>query len=165
MTNIRRYYNDSYSYFVTNVTYQRQRILLDHAEFLKQSIDKVKSETRFDLVAWVILPDHFHMIVHPETTNISLLMRKIKLSFSSKYRKLLKMASGQVWQNRFWDHVIRNQDDMNRHLDYIHFNPVKHNLVSRPFNYQYSSIHDYRDCYTDDWGIRGEIDVAGDYGE
>jgi putative transposase len=165
MTNIRRYYDDSYTYFVTNVTYERQRILLDHTESLKQSIDKVKSETSFDLVAWVILPEHFHIIVRPGTINISLLMRRIKLSFSAKYRKLLKMSSGQLWQNRFYDHVIRNQDDMNKHLDYIHFNPVKHGLVSKPFDYRYSSIHDYRDYYSDDWGIKEDIDTTGDYGE
>jgi putative transposase len=78
---------------------------------------------------------------------------------------MLNITSGQIWQNRFWDHVIRNQDDMNRHIDYIHFNPVKHGLVSKPFDFRYTSIHQYRDDYSDDWGIKEEIDTTGEYGE
>ena len=165
MTNIRRYYSDGYTYFVTNVTILRQPILLENANILLESIEKNKIATASDLIGWAILPDHFHLLVQPADVNISLLMRRIKLSFSAKYRQLKGMQSGRVWQYRFWDHVIRNQEDMNRHFDYIHRNPVKHGLVLSPFDYRFSSIHDYREFYPDDWGIKEESDEDFDFGE
>lgn len=76
-------------------------------------------------------------------------------------------GKGKIWQNRFWDHIIRDQDDMNRHLDYIHYNPVKHGLVDDPFLYEYSSLnlfykHGY---YQRDWGVKEEPIIEGEFGE
>jgi len=165
MTNIRRYHHESYVYFVTNVKYQRQPILQEHVDLLLKSIDKHAIATSSDLIAWVILPDHFHLLIQPPDVNISLLMRRIKLSFSSKYRQIEGMQSGRLWQYRFRDHVIRNQEDMNKHIDYIHRNPIKHGLVSRPFDYPHSSIHLYRESYPDDWGVEDENEKHFDFGE
>jgi putative transposase len=164
MTNIRRYYRDCYTYFVTNVTIQRLPILRENENMLLESIEKHKAATSSDLMAWAILPDHFHLLVHPSQTNISLLLRKIKLSFSTRYRKQRDLQFGRVWQYRFWDHIIRDQDDMNRHIDYIHRNPVKHGIVKSPFDYPYSSIHQYREFYPVDWGVK-EKDDDFEYGE
>ena len=68
---------------------------------------------------------------------------------------------------RFWDHVIRDENDMNSHLDYIHYNPVKHGLVDDPFDWKDSSIHGYhrRGLYERDWGVSREIDFVGEFGE
>jgi len=164
MTNIRRYYSDCYTYFVAHVTLRRHQILRGNEDILLEAIEKHKAATASDLIAWAILPDHFHLLIQPGNTNISLLTRRIKLSFSAKYRQRKGLQSGRLWQYRFWDHIIRNQDDMNRHIAYIHRNPVKHGIVKSPFDYPYSSIHQYREFYPDDWGQIDEDDNF-DFGE
>jgi REP-associated tyrosine transposase len=72
-----------------------------------------------------------------------------------------------IWQRRFWDHIIRNQTDLNKHIDYIHYNPVKHGYVNSPFEWEYSSIHVYRDkgYYQSDWGMKEDLNIGGEFGE
>jgi len=79
----------------------------------------------------------------------------------------MNLASGRVWQNRFWDHIIRNQEDLNRHIDYIHFNPVKHGFVKSPFDWSHSSIHKYHaeGFYTRGWGLIDTLKFKGEFGE
>ncbi len=71
-----------------------------------------------------------------------------------------------VWQRRFWEHTIRDEEDLRNRLDYIHYNPVKHGLVPRVSDWPHSAFHEYvqRGVYTVDWGgLKGELD--GDFGE
>ena len=119
------------------------------------------------LHSWVILPDHLHMIVDPDGCDLSILVRQFKLSFSSLYRKRTGAGKGRVWQYRFWDHQIRDESDLTRHLDYIHYNPVKHGLTSNPFAWEFSSIHGFREkgYYEDDWGVIEKPECDGEYGE
>jgi putative transposase len=167
MTNIRRYPEKGSIYFLTHVTYNRQSILVANFDILWESLLEAKSEYAFDLIAWVVLPDHFHLLIDPRECDLSKLMRKIKLTFSGKYRRKYELMSGRVWQYRFWDHIIRDQDDMNRHIDYIHYNPVKHGLVNFPSDYKNSSFSTYfdRGIYTSDWGVRENFVFDGDFGE
>ena len=167
MTNIRRYYDIGNVYFLTHVTYKRKPILVNHADILKNSLNRVKSEYVFEIIAFVILPNHFHILIDPDTNDVSKLMRKFKLTFSAGYRAIHKIDSGRAWQYRFWDHVIRNQEDMNRHIDYIHYNPVKHGLVTNPFDWEHSSILDYLKAgyYNKDWGIDKKVEIDGNFGE
>lgn len=144
MTNIRRYLNEGNIYFLTHVTYNRQNILINHFNLLWESINRYQQKANFELIAWVVLPDHIHMIIDPKENNLSTLMKKIKLSFSMKCLKEQNLKSGKVWQNRFWDHIIRDQNDMNRHIDYIHYNPVKHQVINSPFEWKYSTINEYK---------------------
>ena len=113
----------------------------------------VQSDARFDMIGFVILPDHLHCIWSlPEGDgDFSARWSKIKRLFTKRW-----LASGGrqhsvspsrsrhrekgVWQRRFWEHMIRNEDDMMRHLDYIHFNPVKHGLVGCPHAWPHSSF-------------------------
>jgi len=134
---------------------------------LWESINSYQEKDGFDLISWVILPDHMHLLVNPKKNNLSLLMRRIKLSFSTRYRRVCQIKSGRVWQYRFWDHIIRDQNDMNHHFDYIHYNPVKHGYVKSPFDWVYSSIHEYKEkgIYQDDWGVKNEIIFNGRFGE
>jgi putative transposase len=152
---------------MTHVTENRAPLLIENFDFLWRAIESVKTNPPFALIAWVALRDHFHLIVDPGQHDLSGLMRRIKLSLSSRYRRRAGLDSGRVWQYRFWDHVICDQADMNRHIDYIHYNPVKHGLVVRPFDHPYSSIHDFRQqgLYADDWGIKEEIAFEGEFGE
>lgn len=87
------------------------------------------------------------------------------MSFGAIYRKRIGAYSGRVWQNGFWDHIIRDEEDLKRHMDYIHFNPVKHGYVCRAHEFRYSSIHNYREFYPSDWGEK-DIPVFDEkYGE
>ena len=167
MTNIRRYYKKGQVYFLTHITHRRLPILVANSDLLIDAFDLVESPTRAPLIAWAILPDHCHMLVDPRDLNLSLLMRRMKLSFSAKYRQRTGRPSGRVWQNRFWDHVIRDQEDMNRHLDYIHYNPVKHGLVPSPFQWDWSSASRFLDqgYYQRDWGAAGTLEFDGEFGE
>ena len=154
-------------YFVTCVIYRRRALLLDHVDIFWESVHFAQEVIPFDMIAWSILSDHFHLIVKPPEKDLSEIMRRMKLKFSGLYRSLYGLARGRIWQHRFWDHIIRNRDDMNHHLDYIHYNPVKHGLVRSPFEYQHSSIHQYLENghYQSDWGLVEPTGFDGEYGE
>ncbi len=167
MTNIRRYFRPGDISFLTHVTYNRLPILVDNIDLWKRAITDIGKLCRFELMAWVVLSDHFHILVKTDSDDISGLMRRIKLSFSMNFRKRHGMRKGRIWQFRFWDHIIRDQQDLNCHVDYIHYNPVKHDLVQDPFKYPYSSLSQYfrRGYYTRDWGKNESIGFDGEFGE
>ena len=167
MSKLRRYYQEGNMYFVINVTLNRKPILLANADLLQTALRKVSISDKVEIVAWVVLPDHFHLLIDPAADDLSNIMRKIKLSFSSSLRKRQELMSGRTWQYRFWDHAVRNQDNLNHHIDYIHYNPVKHGLVKSPFDYLYSSLHLFakEGYYQMDWGVKEIPEFAGNYGE
>lgn len=154
-----------YPYFITVVTHHRERILVAHGDLLMQALEGISRRCRFTLSSWVILPDHFHAIIHPEGNDLSNLLQRIKMSFGVLLRKRKGTTSGHVWQKRFWDHAIRDDEDMRRHIDYIHYNPVKHGYVMKPFDWRFSSIHDFESFYQRDWGEHASIQFEGEYGE
>ena len=121
----------------------------------------------YRLLAWVILPDHVHVVFDPQKQDVAGLTKRIKLKFSAGYRSRHGLTSGRLWQYRYWDRIIRDQDDLNRHIDYIHYNPVKHGLVKDPFDYDHSSIHQYAEqgIYHTGWGRNEDPTSAGTYGE
>lgn len=167
MRNVRRYFKEGNTYFLTHVTYGRQPILIDHIDILRKSIDKHRNESNFKLIAWVVLPDHWHCLIDPTIYDLADLMKRIKLSFAMSYVKRIGETSGRTWQNRYWDHIIRNQEDMNNHLNYIHFNPVKHGYVTAAKDWAHSSFRDFVDAghYHIDWGVKDDLTFTGEYGE
>ncbi len=167
MTNLRRYWHPGQLYFLTHVTYDRIPMLTEHADLLNASIEIQCTKSPFEIVAWVFLPDHWHLIIDPMSNDVSLLMQRIKLSFSTRLRKIHHTDSGRIWQNRFWDHILRDQNDINRHIDYIHYNPVKHRYVSDAFDWSHSSLHEYftRGLYQRDWGVTKHMEMTGEFGE
>jgi putative transposase len=164
---LRRYHRSGNIYFITVVTYRRKPILIDHFDLLWRTILRVEASSPYRLMAWVVLPDHLHLVVDPLEANISALLQRIKMSFAASLRHRLEIDSGRTWQNRFWDHIIRNQDDFNRHVDYIHFNPVKHRMANSPLEWRYSSFGEYlrEGLYQVDWGGKASLVFEGDYGE
>ena len=143
MKTLRRYHRSGDICFITNVTYERSTILIKHIELFWKAFNNTKSKTPFELIAWVILPDHYHLVIDPREENISSLLQRMKMSFAASYRQAHGMRSGRVWQNRFWDHIIRDDSDLQKHIDYIHFNPVKHGLVRSPFEWSHSSVFQF----------------------
>jgi len=166
MSKLLRHHRASDTCFITAVTHNRQPILADHSDLLTAAIRKYSAVLRFGLLAYVILPDHFHALIECNGNDLSGILGRVKLSFSKHYRNRAGISASHIWQRRFWDHIIRDQDDMNRHIDYIHYNPVKHRMVESPFEWPLSSIHEYRreGFYTADWGRR-EIEVVSAFGE
>jgi len=149
-----RYYSPGQVYFITAVTHGRTPLLVENCNLLWEAVTRAQDRVRFEAIAWMVLPDHFHMIVDPEDRDLSGIVRRLKLSFATLYRQRQGLDRGTIWQRRFWDHIIRDQVDMNRHVDYIHYNPVKHGLVDDPFKWRHSSLDDYRKSgyYARDWG-------------
>jgi putative transposase len=155
------------SFFVTIVTHERQPILFESAPMLRAAIDSAMAKFGANERAWVILPDHYHGIIQTGSISISTVVQCFKMSFASRYRLAVGMRSGRVWQSRFWDHVIRDQRDLHFHLDYIHYNPVKHGRVSDPAEYPLSSYRDYLQAgnYPRDWGRSDSPMIERDFGE
>ena len=160
MKTLRRFDIRDRYYFITCVTHDRNKILLDNIDLFWSSWHDTPLE------AWAIMLDHFHVIIKIDKIAISDIMHKFKITYSRRYRNKYK-APGKVWQNRFWDHIIRDQQDMNRHLDYIHYNPVKHGLTNDPFLYKHSSLERYYadGLYQRDWGVVDPIEIVGEFGE
>jgi putative transposase len=157
MSKIRRFYIPGTSVFITTVCHNRKNYLktdLDK-QLLLSVMREVKIPKSFEMIAYVIMDNHFHCIIKPENTyNFSQIMQSIKLRFTNRYKKNKGLCSNiSIWQPRFWDHVIRNQDDMYRHIDYIHYNPVKHRYDNSPFDYPWSSFRKYvdRGDYPKEW--------------
>jgi putative transposase len=146
-------------YFITACTLKRKAFLLREPDIFWESWSLPKPE------AWVILPDHFHLIVSSGKEGISSLMHRFKIKYSIRCR--YRFGTGQIWQHRFWDRVIRDQNDFNKHIDYIHINPVKHGLVDDPFLYNYSSLHEYHEkgYYELGWGKKPVESNPVEFGE
>ena len=159
MQTLRRYNIPDSPYFITCVTFHRQEILLRSIDLFWGSWDGVK------LFAWVLLPEHFHSVLECEDMRISDIMHRFKITYSRRFRD--KYGPGGVWQNRFWDHIIRDEQDMNRHLDYIHHNPVKHGLLNDSFLYEHSSLKTFHEnaFYERDWRNSESKDIEGEFGE
>jgi putative transposase len=165
----RRLYTNGAAYFFTLATYKRQKILSDsnNIQLLKRSIAIIKSKYPFVIEAIVVLPEHLHCLLtlpHKDH-DFSTRLRLIKTGFSKKCntrnqllfpieqsRRLKKEK--HIWQRRFWEHQIRNEKDFNAHMDYIHYNPVKHGLVQSPKDWPYSSFISCvnKGFYDIDWG-------------
>ncbi|MEZ4700713.1 MAG: transposase [Rhodothermales bacterium] len=162
----RRAYVPGGTYFFTVVTQHRRPILVGtHPHALLRAFAHVQAKHPFRENAFVILPDHIHTLwtLPPGDADFSTRWRLIKTYFTrhavqrerppiSPSRRAKRIQG--FWQHRFWEHVIRDETDFERHLDYIHYNPVKHGLVSRAGDWPHSSFHAYvqRGLYDADWG-------------
>jgi putative transposase len=167
MSKLRRINHHYGVYFITSVTFNRNPILIDNEKLLLASFEFVRTLYQIELKAWVILPDHFHLLIESNDVDVSDIMRRIKTKFSGLYRSQLKLTEGRLWQHRFWDHAIRDETDFRTHFDYIHYNPVKHGLVNNPFQYKHSSIHKYlkEGYYQPDWGVHDPVGTIEEFGE
>jgi putative transposase len=110
---------------------------------LQELLSNVQKPHPFSMLGYVILPDHFHIIIQPTgNDNFSGIMHSLKPNFTKAYKKLIGLLPSQsmkFWQKRFWDHIIRDDRDLENHLHYIHFNPVKHGLAKDPRDWKNSS--------------------------
>jgi len=161
MPNFRRYYIPGAMYFIVAVTKKRRPVFdkAANADLLYETLRQVQRIKPFKLWAHAVIPDHVNLLIQPTgDANISRIMLSIQRSFTLNYKDSHGIThSLSLWQRRFWDHIIRDEDDLQRHFDYIHYQAVKHGLVTRPEDYLYSS---YR--Y---WLERGYYELGWGYGE
>ena len=156
----RRIFADGHSYFLTVVTHQRKPILIENIEHLRNAFRYSKKRYEYKIDAIVILPDHFHMIITPKiATEYPKIISNIKRSFiyttvgrgiltptintenkltlsPSKYQR--KHAG--VWQERYYEHTIRDEKDWLEKMEYMRTNPIKHKLVENLNDWEYSSF-------------------------
>jgi putative transposase len=169
MSNYRRYFKNNNPVFVTCVTKNRKDLLIKNIEILRNSFKFAKTKYRYEIVAAVILKEHFHCILSAENqTDIPEIIRVIKFNFSKnipvEYLKNIEMSNSAIkrgekgiWQRRYYDHIIRNESDMQKHIDYIHYNPTKHYNIA-PKNWEYSSFKKFVKIglYNLDWCNYGD---------
>jgi len=157
MTDIRRYYVPNAIVFITQVVQDRKPIFENeqHLALLCSTLRRAKELYPFSMLGYVFLFDHFHLLIRPTAkANFSQIMHSLKPNFTKAYKQITgKTGSVKFWQRRFWDQVIRNEVNLQRHLDYIHYNPVRHSLVSRPEDWAHSSFLT--------WKERGLYPVGG----
>jgi len=167
MSKLLRYFSPGQYCFVTSVTHDREPILLTYPELTATFLSKLQEIEDCEVLAWVFLPDHLHMLLSTEGISPSDLMKRAKLAFAYQYRQRKRLYEATIWQRRFWDHVIRDERDLNTHLDYIHYNPVKHGLVSSPYDWQYSSFGKFlnQGAYDQGWGVKEAPKFEGTFGE
>lgn len=179
MSDFRRYFVPGGMYFFTVVTYGRRPILTTEAGriHLRSAIETVRQTRPFELFAQVLLPEHWHLIMQLPAGDAaySTRMRRIKEEFTKSWLAAglpeARVTSAQrrnhergIWQPRFWEHTIKDIEDLESHFDYIHWNPRKHQLVKRVRDWEWSSFHRFVQAgqYQIDWGgevprtIRGE---------
>ena len=164
--NYKRYFIPNSFVFITIVTYNRKPVLLNHIELIKSSINYAKSKIAFYIEAIAILKDHIHIILKPENIkDYPNIVKYFKTYFSRHITidnfdltegKKHKKEKG-VWQSRYWAHIILDENDFHKHIDYIHYNPMKHYNIP-PKDWKYSSfknfvknsIYDINWCNLDD---------------
>ena len=169
MSDYRRNYVPGGTYFFTIVTYLRQNFLTDELarDCLHEAIAEIQARWPFDIVAIVLLPDHFHTVwtLPRSDAHYSRRLRRIKEEFTRRYlerggvespQSASRVSHGErgVWQRRFWEHTIDDEEDLQRSVDYIHWNPRKHRLVRQVNDWPWSSFHRYvqEGEYEREWG-------------
>jgi len=173
MTKYRRVYIPGVSWFFTVNLAERQgnRLLVDKIDCLREAFAYTRQRYPFLMDAVVILPEHLHCIwTLPEGDgDFSIRWNLLKGRFSKNIEKGEAVSVSRkarrergIWQRRFWEHRLRDQADINRHIDYIHYNPVKHHWADNVQDWPHSSFHRYieRGILPGNWGsvVEGDID-------
>ncbi len=172
---------DGRTFFFTVVTFNRQRFLCfkESRIALRRVIEEIRLLQPFEINAWVLMPDHIHCIwsLPEDDVDYSKRWGLIKSRFTKIVGKRLvgnnhstkprmKKREGIVWQRRFWELKIRNEKDYEIHCNYIHYNPVKHGLVSSPKDWDFSTFHRYvkNGTYSENWGSLKSIELPENIG-
>ncbi len=149
MVNYRRNRMPGGTYFFTVTLANRQSsLLIEHVSLLGEAMRDVRTRHPFETLAIVVLPEHLHTIwrLPEDDVDYSMRWRLIKALFTRKlissgaWLPVRTKGERRVWARRFWEHTIRDDSDLQHHVDYVHFNPVKHGWVERPEDWCHSSF-------------------------
>jgi putative transposase len=175
MPDYRRNRVEGGSYFFTvNLRDRRSDMLVTHIHALRDAVRTTRARHPFHIDAWVVLPDHMHCLwtLPAGDADFSARWQMIKALFSrsaprpeDRAASLVRKREAGIWQRRYWEHTIRDERDYAAHMDYVHFNPVKHGLAAHPAGWAYST---FRRCvalgiYPPDWaGSKFDLADAGE---
>ncbi len=161
-------------FFTANLLDRQSSLLTDGIGALREATRRTQARYPFHIDAMVVLPDHIHAVwtLPSEDANFSMRWRLIKSYFAKsipKHERLspVRRLRGErgIWQRRFWEHLIRDERDYARHVEYCYINPMKHGLVGCVRDWPFSSFH--RDVkaglFPEDWA--GAVDETGQFGE
>jgi putative transposase len=169
MPEYRRWYVPGGTFFFTVVTHHRRPILTGELarRCLHDAFERVRADRPFDLVAIALLPEHLHAIWTLPTGDSGYPIRwtQIKEAFTRRYLEAggeeappsdsrVRRREWGVWQRRYWEHTVRDEADLKRCVDYVHFNPKKHAHVANVRDWPWSSFHRFVAMgeYTANWG-------------
>ena len=151
MPNYRRNRIPGGTYFFTvNLLERKSHLLVEHIDELRTAVHTTRQKHSFHIDAWVVLPDHLHCIwtLPVSDDDFSNRWRAIKKAFTksipkTEYRSKSRRKRNErgIWQRRFWEHTIWNDEDYAAHMDYIHYNPVKHGWVNTVREWPFSTFH------------------------
>jgi putative transposase len=148
-------------FFFTVVTWKRTPLfhLPENRVLLGEIIRKVRSRYPFETEAFVLMPEHLHCIWRLTDTDYSMRWGLIKKEFTKKVRAISGNRDREVWQKRFWEHTIRDEEDFENHCHYIHFNPVKHGHARTPAKWEFSSFHRFvaKGLYPPYWSVSESV--------
>jgi len=138
-------------FFTVKLRNRRRAFLVEHVDALRRILRDVHKELPFTIDAMVVLPDHWHSVwtLSPGDASYARRIRLIKSRFTRHLvRNDVKIAKDQrgeylLWQRRFWEHTIRDERDLESHVNYVHFDPVKHGHVAHAIDWPHSTIHRY----------------------
>jgi putative transposase len=178
MTSYRRNFVPGGSFFFTvNLADRRQSLLTAHIGLLRAAFRETRERHPFTIDAIVVLPEHLHTVwsMPDGDADFATRWRQIKSAFSRNVASdepvsPSRAARGErgIWQRRYWEHTIRDEEDYVRHIDYVHINPVKHGLVKRVCDWGPSSFHRHVELgvYPADWaGDLSEFENNPHFGE
>jgi putative transposase len=161
-------------FFTVTLVDRASQALVDHVDALRAAMRETRRARPFTIDAVAVLPDHLHIIMTlPEgDADYPNRWRLIKRRFTDAVMKsgapVARHQNGEpaLWQRRYWEHTVRDDGDFERHVDYIHFNPVRHGLVARVRDWPHSSFHGYvrRGLLPQNWGGDFSQD-QGSFGE
>lgn len=168
--NYRRVFVQNGYVHIIITSYERKPVFIDNIEILRTAFRNVQKLYKFEIIAICVLPEHIHLILHPENiNNYPKIISSIKHYFSKNVGQVYpannlkigyenKREKG-IFQRRYWEHTIRNEEELNNQIDYIHYNPVKRGFVNNVFDWQYSSFHKFvkLGLYENDWGSGKDI--------
>jgi putative transposase len=176
MSNYRRAWVPGATYFFTvNLRDRRSDLLTREIALLRETVRATRARHPFHIDAWVVLPDHMHCLwtLPMGDADFALRWKVIKFAFAKRLpitetRTANQQRRGErgLWQRRYWEHLVRDEQDYRRHFDYIHINPLKHGHVQRLEDWPYSSFHRAvaMDVYPAGWCVAPERGDRG-YGE
>jgi putative transposase len=155
-------------FFTVTLLERRRKLLTENIDDLREVFKAARRRRPFSIDAIVILPDHLHCIwtLPSGDADFSARWQDIKARFAALISRGERLSARRVqkgergiWQRRFWEHVIRDEGDYERHVDYIHYNPVKHGHVRRVADWPYSSFHQYveRGIYNREWAAHDTV--------
>ena len=154
---------DGTFFFTLTLRDRRSGALVVHIDALRESWTNARRRVPHDIIAASVLPDHLHAVLAMKdgAGDYSRLWQEIKKGFTRR----IKPTKSTPWQPRFWEHTIRDQTDLQSHVDYVHINPMKHGLVERVADWPHSTFHRYvrSGLLPSDWA--GQSPAMGRYGE